>query len=322
MFFGRGLRAFVYLSVLALLTSCGDDDSATRPSSLPSEVADMSELEDYKCDMSLIGEIVYVNEKRKNYECDGDKWFESYKSSSSSAKSSSSVTLAIPCKTETKDNCKYGTLTDDRDGQTYKTVKIGDQWWMAENLNYAYLQPTTTFDSSSFCYNDSLEYCEKYGRLYFWSAMMDSVGLFSSNGMGCGDDRVCSPSFPIRGVCPKGWHVPEATEFETLILAIGGKVEYLGSDSISSVRLRAQSYYGTDEFGFSMLPSGYYDYPSLCYAEYCGYRFSGEGRYTGIWTATEHGGVHRKWAAFEMVDDGALSYVGKNDAQSVRCLKD
>ena len=151
---------------------------------------------------------------------------------------------------------------------------------------------------------------------------MDSVGLFSSNGMGCGDDRVCSPSFPIRGVCPKGWHVPEATEFETLILAIGGKVEYLGRDSISSVRLRAQSYYGTDEFGFSMLPSGYYDYPSLCYAEYCGYRFSGEGRYTGIWTATEHGGVHRKWAAFEMVDDGALSYVGKNDGQSVRCLKD
>ena len=50
--------------------------------------------------------------------------------------SSGSVTLATPCKTETEDNCEYGKLKDDRDSQTYKTVKIGAQWWMAENLNY------------------------------------------------------------------------------------------------------------------------------------------------------------------------------------------
>ena len=46
--------------------------------------------------------------------------------SSSSTKSSDSV---VGCKTETEDNCEYSELTDDRDGQTYKTVKIGDQWW-------------------------------------------------------------------------------------------------------------------------------------------------------------------------------------------------
>ena len=63
-------------------------------------------------------------------------------------------------------------MKDDRDGQTYKTVKIGSQWWMAENLNYAYLQPTASEDSSSFCYNNLPENCEKYGRLYLWSAMI------------------------------------------------------------------------------------------------------------------------------------------------------
>ena len=64
----------------------------------------------------------------------------------------------------------YGELIDERDGQVYKTIKIGEQTWMAENLNYAYLQPTSTKDSSSECYNNELENCKKFGRLYLWSA--------------------------------------------------------------------------------------------------------------------------------------------------------
>ena len=77
---------------------------------------------------------------------------EAAKSSSSKAVQSSSSAAPLP----------DTVLTDERDGQTYKIVKIGDQTWMAENLNYK--------TESSFCYNDSTEYCETYGRLYTWAA--------------------------------------------------------------------------------------------------------------------------------------------------------
>ena len=83
----------------------------------------------------------------------------------------------------------YGELTDARDGQVYRTVEIGDQIWMAENLNYAYMVKTQELDSSSFCYGNKIENCEKYGRLYLLSEAVDSAALFSENGKGCGYDR-------------------------------------------------------------------------------------------------------------------------------------
>lgn len=78
----------------------------------------------------------------------------------------------------------YGEFTDARDGQAYKMVKIGKQTWMEQNLNYAYGEPTATEDSSSFCYDNSADYCAIYGRLYLWSAAMDSAAVFSDGGKG------------------------------------------------------------------------------------------------------------------------------------------
>ena len=185
----------LWLGVLvcaAMFVACGDDDSdfVTRPS----DDSSSSVCEDCDDESSSSGKEFATNSSSSR----NDKF------SSSSAKSSSSVTLATPCKTKTEDNCEYGELVDDRDGQAYKTVKIGDQWWMAENLNYAYLQRTSELDSSSFCYNDSVEYCDKYGRLYTWAAAMDSAGTWSTNGKDCGYDVECSPTYPVRGVCPSG----------------------------------------------------------------------------------------------------------------------
>ena len=114
----------------------------------------------------------------------------------------------------------YGEMTDERDGQTYKTITIdGRATWMAENLNYAYLQPTAELDSSSWCYINEPDSCAKYGRLYLWSAVMDSAGLFSEDTKGCGyysDENEwykCPKGDFVQGVCPPNWHIPTADEF-------------------------------------------------------------------------------------------------------------
>jgi len=116
---------------------------------------------------------------------------------------------------------KQGTLTDKRDGKTYRTVKIGNQTWMAENLNFK-------TDSSSYCYADSNHYCDKYGRLYIWEA--------------------------AKKACPAGYHLPNNKEWENL-------VDYVGGWNVAVKKLRAKNgwngnYIVTDDYGFSALPGG------------------------------------------------------------------
>ena len=122
----------------------------------------------------------------------------------------------------------YGKLIDDRDGHVYKTIKIGEQTWMAENLNYAYLQPTSTKDSSSECYNNVLDNCTKFGRLYLWSAAMDSAAIFSLDGKGCGKGSgSCKqqPSKGVRGVCPENWHIPTGPDMSNYVNYANSSIE-------------------------------------------------------------------------------------------------
>jgi uncharacterized protein (TIGR02145 family) len=129
-----------------------------------------------------------------------------------------------PCKTDSTDTCEYGTLTDERDGQIYRTVKIGDQWWMAQNLNYAYPESDDGLDTLSYCYESLAKNCDVYGRLYTWSAAMDSAAVFSENGKGCGYEVDCSPTMPVRGICPEGWHLPNGHEWRDLLGWIDDKL--------------------------------------------------------------------------------------------------
>jgi uncharacterized protein (TIGR02145 family) len=114
----------------------------------------------------------------------------------------------------------FGTFTDGRDGQKYKTVKIGKQTWMAQNLNYQ------TKDGS-WCYNDSASYCKQYGRLYDWKT--------------------------AKTVCPKGWKLPSRRDWDKLVATAGKKLK---SKSGWNHWDDGSSGNGTDEYGFSALPGG------------------------------------------------------------------
>ena len=294
------MRSFWFgvFACAAFFVACSDDhsDFATRPSDRSSS----SVCED--CDDGLSSSVSSSSSAESS---------SSAKSSSSSAESSSSLAaLATPCKTETEDNCEYGELTDDRDGKKYKTVKIGDQWWMAENLNYE--------TGSNFCFSYGDTNCVKYGRLYAWGDAMDSAGTWSMNGKGCGRfGKDCSPIYPVRGICPNGWHLPDTTEWATLFAAVGGR-------EIAGKKLKSMSGWydykgekggGTDDFGFSALPAGLLGDD--------GYYDEGEDAY--FWSSMHRGNL----SAYDVflcnqrdAVSTTVSYDNIDAPVSVRCVKD
>jgi len=188
---------------------------------------------------------------------------------------------------------------------------------MAENLNYAYTgvpfdNGYYTSDSTSWCYDNVPANCAKYGRLYTWAAAMDSVGEWSTNGKGCGSDQTCSPIYPVRGVCPEGWHLPDITEWNALFTAVGGR-------STAGMVLKSTSGWynssnGSDAFGFSALPAGLRD--DLGY-------FDDEGLNAYFWSSTEYGSNYAYLMYLYYIYDGAaLNNYLKYNGFSVRCLKD
>ena len=242
-------------------------------------------------------------------------------SSSTSVSSSSSVALATSCKTETKDNCEYGTLVDSRDGQTYKTVEIGNQVWMAENLNYAYTGvPFSwnghTSNSSSWCYGDDPANCTKYGRLYTWAAAIDSVALYDGgNGVDCGYGKTCTLPTKVRGVCPEGWHLPTQTEWKTLITAVGdsGTVGKMLKFTSGWICPDGDSRNGTDEYAFTALPAG---------IRFRDGTFSYDGIDALFWASTESNGNYAYSVELYCGSDGASLYGNLKDyGFSVRCVK-
>ena len=196
------------------------------------------------------------------------------------------------------------TLTDLRDGQTYRTVKIGDQVWMAENLNFV--------TDNSWCYGDDPANCAKYGRLYTWAAAMDSVGEWSTSGKDCGYGKECSATSPVRGVCPKGWHLPSQAEWNALIVAVGG-YSTAGS-KLKSATGWSSGGNGTDTFGFSALPAGHRGNTG---------NYNGEGDGANFWSST---GVNSLSAYYmDLYYSRDYAYLGNNGENfgfSVRCLKD
>lgn len=209
-----------------------------------------------------------------------------------------------------------GEMVDSRDSHVYKTVQIGNKVWMAENLNYNYTQKTNGRDSSCYCYNDLPSYCNRYGRLYLWSAVMDSAARFSEEGKDCGNGVKCSVNGNVRGPCPRGWHIPSRQDFDDLIAASDPEHahKYTDSDYIEdgSFFLSTMTPHGIDDFGLSLLYAGFEsDFPI----------YDGLGERTSLWSSSESDEIS---AACFFVANGIVSLgsCDKDVGWSVRCVQD
>ena len=200
----------------------------------------------------------------------------------------------------------YDSLVDERDGQVYKTVVIGTQTWMAENLNFDYGD-----SSKSRCRHDSAIYCEKYGRLYRWSAAMDSAAVFSQNGKGCGYGVTCDAIHPVYGVCPAGWHLPSRTEWRTLYSSVDSLVEDSVGIALKSTSGWRNNTNGTDRFGFGAYPYNEETYPD-------------NTNYVEFWSASEIGSekVYKFNLSYAWQDLRERNEASKKSWGAVRCVKD
>jgi uncharacterized protein (TIGR02145 family) len=235
--------------------------------------------------------------------------------SSSSGKDSLNFDWSIPKENYLNPNIHYDSLVDDRDGQVYKTVGIGSQVWMAQNLNYADSVQTPSLKGLIWCYGNDSAKCEAVGHLYSWSAAIDSVALANdpANPLICGRGKLCEMPTRVQGVCPNGWHLPDTTEWHKLFTAVGGQ-------STAGKMLKSATGWeegnGSDDYSFSALPVGWRDFAL----------FNKAGQDAVFWSATEKTDdtFHYSYI-MELNYNNEGAYLGndfKDYGFSVRCLKD
>ena len=247
---------------------------------------------DNKCDSEDFGRIIAgIDTITNRYYCSANGWVDFM-----------AWSFDVPKEYRFNPDIDYGSMTDKRDGKTYRTVKIGNQTWMAENLNYA-------GDGIGHCYDDVSENCETGGRLYKWDV--------------------------ARDVCPEGWHLPSKKEFETLFSAVKrvydkyDKAQYSFADMFKATSGWKNDYtswtQGLDKVGFSAVPAGGKHIFSYRMPEY-----NLAGSFAFFLTSTEYNeryvyvmllGTDEASVVYDY-EEGSPHYDSKESEFSVRCLKD
>ena len=198
--------------------------------------------------------------------------------------------------------------------QIYQTVIIGDQIWMAENLNIGTMIPGSNNQNNSgsiekYCYNDLPANCDTYGGLYQWDEIMQYVTTEGT-----------------QGICPPGWHIPTDTEWQTLEMHLGMTpaeavgVDLRGSQSeggklkeIGITHWNSPNTSASNLSGFTALSGGYRHNDGS---------FHNLGNY-GTWWSSSEGSDTDAWLRFLDYDDGQIgrNNFNKTRGRSVRCLK-
>jgi len=195
--------------------------------------------------------------------------------------------------------CGTKDQVEDQDGNSFSTIKIGSQVWMAENLNVEHYRNGDTIpqvqdkdkwtylESGAWCYyNNDPENGKKYGKLYNWYAVNDP-----------------------RGLAPEGWHIPTLAEFETLKNTVGDD-----GRTLKAIGQGADFGAGTNTSGFSALLAGY---------RISNGRFLKLGRCPYFWSSTEYSSANAAYLFLTYAGLGiGLDDDSKRTGHSVRCLKD
>lgn len=250
---------------------------------------------DMTCGSSNEGQTIFLEDDRLLFTCEIGSW---------------QGVMVVFCEdiepskpAEESPSVSYGTMTDSRDGKTYKTIEIGEQTWMAENLNYE--------SSTSYCYQNSLDSCDKYGRLYTYNE--------------------------ADTVCPDGYRLPTRMDFDNLLrplseavyderldwhynlieLSIKATTDWV-PDTTTYVNENGELVHqadATNSSGFTLLPAGYMK-PNGS--------FSGAGKDTYLWSSADGPEAGTKYAMeLEYRYDGVTFYWWELDyAFSVRCVKE
>ena len=175
------------------------------------------------CSAENLGEFKSLIGHR--YYCNGSQWLDEKKIAATSIYDYPSKDFFF------NPTISYGTMTDPRDGKTYRTTTIGSQVWMAENLDYVTVGGIADDGIGSWCYANQPLNCKLTGRFYSKNAVESGV------------------------LCPGGWHIPLYQN--SSIINIGSQDEFHSQMDVCRFDVANAKVYG-DEYGFSGLATGYY----------------------------------------------------------------
>ena len=217
---------------------------------------------------------------------------------------------------------KYGQMVDWRNRRLYNTTTIalmygyaGDEpvysyneIWMAEDLDFDYRVKGKTYGSRE----------NSLGREYIWAAAMDSAGIYSAAGAGCGYKKTCSATGRVRGVCPEGWYLPSKSDWAELVEQVG---EIYGDYQVAPVLKSKGGWrcdlYGADLLGLTVVPQGFYNVK-------CEEGDNSLPTFASFWSSTEadyntayHFYLDMRDSLSVSVEDG----FGKGMYNSIRCMK-